>query len=267
MWGLTTKGWYHMEMQLFSSAEFGSIRAISRDGEPWFVAKDVCTALGVANSRDALARLDDDEKGVGLTDTLGGAQEMTIVNEPGLYTLVLSSRKPEARAFKRWITHEVIPAIRRTGGYMVARDGETPEETMARAVLIAQDAIARKDADISRLRAKTAALAPKAGMYDACMDGERWMSVTEVARLLAQYDPSIRRKDLYEWLRRDGVATTDKQASRYGIERGYAVNYQPPACFDQTTGEQIRPKPYIKITSKGLDWCVRRYCRQEAMGL
>ena len=254
-----------MDIQLFNSAEFGELRAINRDGEPWFVAKDVCTALGVANSRDALARLDDDEKGVGLTDTLGGAQEMTIVNEPGLYTLVLSSRKPEARAFKRWITHEVIPSIRRHGGYMAAKADETPEETMARAVLIAQDAIARKDADISRLRAKTAALAPKAGMYDACMDGERWMSVTEVARLLAQYDPSIRRKGLYEWLRRDGVATADKQASRYGIERGYAVNYQPPACFDQTTGEQIRPKPYIKITSKGLDWCIRRYCdRREA---
>ena len=255
------------DIQLFSNPEFGAIRAINQDGEPWFVAKDVCDALGIANSRDAIARLDDDEKGVGLTDTLGGSQEMATVNESGFYNLVLRSRKPEARAFKRWVTHEVIPAIRRTGGYMEASANETPEETMARAVLIAQDAIARKDADISRLRAKTAALAPKAGMYDACMDGERWMSVTEVARLLAQYDPSIRRKDLYEWLRRDGVATADKQASRYGIERGYAVNYQPPACFDQTTGEQIRPKPYIKITSKGLDWCVRRYCRQEAMGL
>ena len=255
------------DIQLFSNPEFGAIRAIDQDGDPWFVAKDVCDALGIANSRDAIARLDDDEKGVGLTDTLGGSQEMAIVNESGFYNLVLRSRKPEARAFKRWVTHEVIPAIRRTGGYMETKANETPEETMARAVLIAQDAIARKDADISRLRAKTAALAPKAGMYDACMDGERWMSVTEVARLLAQYDPSIRRKDLYEWLRRDGVATADKQASRYGIERGYAVNYQPPACFDQTTGEQIRPKPYIKITSKGFDWCVRRYCRQEAMGL
>ena len=256
-----------MDIQLFKSAEFGSIRATSKNGEPWFAAKDVCDALGIGNSRQALSRLDEDEKGVISNDTLGGVQEMASVNEPGLYTLVLSSRKPEARAFKRWVTHEVIPAIRRTGGYMAAKADETPEETMARAVLIAQDAIARKDADISRLRAKTAALAPKASMYDACMDGERWMSVTEVARLLAQYDPSIRRKGLYEWLRRDGVATADKQASRYGIERGYAVNYQPPACFDQTTGEQIRPKPYIKITSKGFDWCVRRYCRQEAMGL
>ena len=256
-----------MDIQLFNSAEFGELRAINRDGEPWFVAKDVCDALGLGNSRQALSRLDEDEKGVISNDTLGGVQEMASVNEPGLYTLVLSSRKPEARAFKRWVTHEVIPAIRRTGGYMEAKANETPEETMARAVLIAQDAIARKDADISRLRANAAALAPKAGMYDACMDGERWMSVTEVARLLAQYDSSIRRKDLYEWLRRDGVATADKQASRYGIERGYAVNYQPPACFDQTTGEQIRPKPYIKITSKGFDWCVRRYCRQEAVGL
>lgn len=254
-----------MSIQLFSSDEFGDVRAVNRGGEPWFVAKDVCDALGIANSRDALARLDDDEKGVGLTDTLGGAQEMTIVNEPGLYTLVLSSRKPEAKAFKRWITHEVIPSIRRTGGYMAAKSDETPEETMARAVLIAQDAIARKDADISRLRAKMAALAPKAGMYDACMDGERWMSVTEVARLLAQYDPSIRRKDLYEWLRRDRIATADNQATRYAIERAYAVNYQPPARFDQATGELVRTKPYIKLTSKGLDWCIRRYCdRREA---
>lgn len=86
------------------------------EGEPWFVAADVCRALGIGNSRDATARLDDDEKGVVSTDTLGGKQELTIVNEPGLYALVLSSRKPEAKAFKRWITHEVIPSIRKTGG-------------------------------------------------------------------------------------------------------------------------------------------------------
>ena len=257
-----------MEMQLFSSTEFGALRAIERDGEPWFVAKDVCDALSIANSRDALARLDDDEKNtVALTDGTPGNPNKTIVNEPGLYILVLSSRKPEARAFKRWITHEVIPAIRRTGGYMAARDGETPEETMARAVLIAQEAIARKDASIASLEAKNAALSPKAGMYDACMAGERWTSVTEAARIMAQYDPAVRRKDLYEWLRRDRIATADNQATRYAIERAYAVNYQPPARFDQATGELVRTKPYIKLTSKGLDWCVRRYCRQEAMGL
>lgn len=254
-----------MDIRLFHNPEFGVLHAVDRDGEPWFVARDVCDALGIANSRQAMSRLDEDEKGVISNDTLGGTQEMAFVNEPGLYTLVLSSRKPEAKAFKRWITHEVIPSIRRHGGYMAAKADETPEETMARAVLIAQEAIARKDADISRLRAKTAALAPKAGMYDACMDGERWMSVTEVARLLAQYDRAIRRKDLYEWLRRDRIATADNQATRYAIERAYAVNYQPPARFDQATGELVRTKPYIKLTSKGLDWCIRRYCdRREA---
>ena len=93
------------ELQLFRSQEFGDVRGIEKDGEPWFVAADVCRALELGNSRQALARLDDDEKGVILMDTPGGKQEMSIVNEPGLYTLVLGSRKPEAKAFKRWITH------------------------------------------------------------------------------------------------------------------------------------------------------------------
>ncbi len=108
------------ELQLFRSQEFGDVRGIEKDGEPWFVAADVCRALELGNSRQALARLDDDEKGVILMDTPGGKQEMSIVNEPGLYTLVLGSRKPEAKAFKRWITHEVIPSIRKSGGYTFA---------------------------------------------------------------------------------------------------------------------------------------------------
>lgn len=105
-------------MQIFQNEKFGKIRTLNLDGEPWFVAADVCKALLIVNSRDALTRIDDDEKGVVSTDTLGGRQEVTIVNEPGLYALILSSRKPEAKAFKRWITHEVIPAIRKHGAYI-----------------------------------------------------------------------------------------------------------------------------------------------------
>lgn len=105
------------ELMIFDNSQFGTIRAIEKDGEPWFVAADVCRALELGNSRQALARLDDDEKGVISTDTPGGKQEMNVVNEPGLYSLVLGSRKPETKAFKRWITHEVIPAIRQTGTY------------------------------------------------------------------------------------------------------------------------------------------------------
>lgn len=105
------------DIKIFESKEFGQVRSVLRDGEPWFVAADVCSALEISNNRDAMARLDADEKDVALTDTPGGQQEMSIVNEPGLYSLVLGSRKPEAKAFKRWITHEVIPSIRKTGQY------------------------------------------------------------------------------------------------------------------------------------------------------
>ncbi len=106
------------ELQVFNSPEFGKIRAIERNGEPWFVAADVCRALDLCDTSKALDRLDDDEKGTSLIRTLGGEQKMNIVNEPGLYTLVLGSRKPEAKAFKRWITHEVIPSIRKHGVYL-----------------------------------------------------------------------------------------------------------------------------------------------------
>lgn len=110
------------EMQVFEREEFGQIRTVTRDGEPWFVAADVCRVLEVQNVSKALNRLDDDEKmtltsSEGHSGQRGGAQVMNIVNEPGLYTLVLGSRKPEAKAFKRWITHEVLPSIRKTGAY------------------------------------------------------------------------------------------------------------------------------------------------------
>ena len=118
------------ELQVFNSSEFGNVRVVQVDGEPWFVAADVCRALEISNSRDAVARLDDDEKGVGSTDTLGGKQGMQIINEPGLYTLVLGSRKPEAKTFKRWVTHEVLPAIRKTGSYKTPKQSSDRDKAM-----------------------------------------------------------------------------------------------------------------------------------------
>nr|DAY31270.1 MAG TPA: repressor domain protein [Caudoviricetes sp.] len=104
-------------LKVFESPDLGKVRVVERSGEPWFVAADVCRALGLDSTGKALTRLDDDEKGVNSIHTLGGSQMMTIINESGLYALVLGSRKPEAKAFKRWVTHEVLPAIRRTGRY------------------------------------------------------------------------------------------------------------------------------------------------------
>ncbi len=111
------------EIRVFQSPEFETIRVLEQNGEPWFVAVDVCRALEISNSRDALSRLEDDEKmTVGLTDShsgqRGGAQSLNIISEPGLYALIFRSRKPDARAFKRWVTHDVIPSIRKHGLYV-----------------------------------------------------------------------------------------------------------------------------------------------------
>ncbi|HJK59514.1 MAG TPA: Bro-N domain-containing protein, partial [Methanocorpusculum sp.] len=95
------------------------VRVVMKDNEPWFVASDVCTVLGVTNNRDALRILDDDEKGVGISDTDGGPQTVGIISEAGMYTLALRSRKPQAKPFRRWVTHEVLPSINRTGSYAI----------------------------------------------------------------------------------------------------------------------------------------------------
>ena len=111
-------------MQEFSCEAFGTIRTTTIDNEPWFVAVDVCKALEIEGTSRAVERLDEDEKGMSSIHTLGGNQQLTIVSESGLYSLVLGSRKPEAKQFKRWITHEVLPTIRKTGQYsLVTADG------------------------------------------------------------------------------------------------------------------------------------------------
>ena len=171
------------KLMTFENAAFGKIRTLTIDGEPWFVAVDVCKALQIANSRDALTRIDDDEKGVVLTDTLGGKQEVTIVNEPGLYTLVLSSRKPEARAFKRWITHEVIPAIRKYGGYMTKSLLEQVLENPNLIYEFARRMLSEQQKN-ERLRQELDRAKPKADYYDAFIHPESCTNIRATAKEL-----------------------------------------------------------------------------------
>lgn len=187
--------------QVFENKEFGTIRAMrGDDGEPWFVAKDVCDALELSNVTVALQRLDDDERA---KFNLGRQGDTNVVNEAGLYTLILGSKKKEAHAFKRWVTHEVLPAIRRDGGYMVARD-ETPEETMARALLIAQEAINRKDSTIAAQRDTIRELSPKAAFFDAVGDSDGKMSVADLSKALRQAGIGMGQNRLFKWFRDNG---------------------------------------------------------------
>lgn len=173
------------ELKTYTNPTFGSIRTLNIDGEPWFVAVDVCMALGIGNVSMAISRLDDDEKNtVSLTEGIPGNPNKTIVNEPGLYALVLSSRKPEAKAFKRWITHEVIPSIRKHGGYIAGQEAMSPEELMAKALLMAQKTIADRDARISALQVEVAVAQPKAAYFDELVDRNLLTGIRETAKEL-----------------------------------------------------------------------------------
>ena len=127
-------------LQLFADKGF-RVRVVMRDGEPWFVAKDVCECLDLANSRDAVSRLDDDEKGVGKADTLGGSQDMMLISESGLYTLVMRSNKPDAKVFRKWVTSEVLPSIRKTGSYSVNQTQQQPQPALPTTYLEALEAL------------------------------------------------------------------------------------------------------------------------------
>lgn len=171
------------KLMTFENAAFGKIRTLTIDGEPWFVAVDVCRALEIGNPSMAVERLDDDEKGISTIDTLGGKQRMTIINEPGLYSLVLSSRKPEAKAFKRWITHEVIPAIRKYGGYMTKSLLEQVLENPNLIYEFARRMLAEQQKN-ERLRQELDRAKPKADYYDAFIHPESCTNIRATAKEL-----------------------------------------------------------------------------------
>lgn len=171
------------KLMTFESAAFGKIRTLTIDGEPWFVAADVCRALEIGNPSMTVERLDDDEKGISTIDTLGGKQRMTIINEPGLYSLVFSSRKPEAKAFKRWITHEVIPAIRKYGGYMTKSLLEQVLENPNLIYEFARRMLAEQQKN-ERLRQELDRAKPKADYYDAFIHPESCTNIRATAKEL-----------------------------------------------------------------------------------
>ncbi len=218
-----------MELRIFEKAEFGSVRVVMKGGEPWFVAKDVCNVLELENVGQALTCLDDDEKtsiapniitaDVGfdammqkahlpmhavIPEAGRGGRPLSLISEPGLYSLILRSRKPEAKAFKRWITHEVIPSIRRTGGYLATKPDDTPESIMARAVLIAQDTIKRLEDRNSELEGAVSEMKPKALFADSVASSTSSILVGQLAALIRQNGVDMGQNRLFEWMRGRG---------------------------------------------------------------
>ena len=173
------------EIQVFNNPEFGEIRTMELNGEPYFVGKEVAAILGYTNPRKAIAdHVDAEDKGVTKCDTLGGTQDMTIINESGLYSLVLSSKLPGAKRFKRWVTSEVLPSIRRNGGYIEGQETMSAEELMAKALVVAQQTLAAREARISQLTVQNTIMQPKAEYFDQLVERNTLTNFRETAKEL-----------------------------------------------------------------------------------
>jgi len=244
------------EIQIFNNSQFGDIRAINQNGEPWFVAADVCRVLEHTNVTVALDRLDDDEKAKFNLGLRGG--DTGCVNEPGLYSLVLGSRKPEAKAFKRWITHEVIPTIRKHGMYATPQTLEQmlndPDSMIKVLQTLKEERTARLQAEeTNRINA------PKVLFADSVAQAETDILVGELAKLLKQNGVETGQNRLYDRLRADGFIMKNstiptQKAMEMGLFRVIERSVTQPNGTTRVTQT-------TKVTGRGQIYFVNRYAK------
>lgn len=232
-------------------------------GEPWFVAKDVCDILELGNTTNALRALDEDEK-TNFTNcnvAQNGGRAPLIISEPGLYKLIMRSRKPEAKEFQRWVTHEVLPQIRRTGGYIHTTDTDSEEDILARAVLVAQKTIEHKNRQIAEKDAQIKVLEPKALFADAVAASDGTCLVGELAKMLRQNGLNIGQNRLFQLLRDDGFF--GKSGSNRNVPTQKAMDLglfriKETAVTHSDGHVTISRTP--KVTGKGQRYFIARYC-------
>lgn len=242
------------QLQVFNNEEFGQVRTTIINNEPWFVVKDVCSVLEIKNSRDALSRLDDDEKGVVSTDTLGGKQDLSIVNEAGLYTLVLGSRKPEAKRFKRWITHDIIPSIRKHGAYMTE---QTIEKVLTDPDFIIQLATQLKDEKAKRLEVEKQIeeQKPLVTFAETCLKSSDNILVRQLSKIANDEGIEIGEKRLYTKLREWGlIMKHSTEPYQYGMDREWFVveenNVKTPYGVKLSKTTKVTPKGQVYIIER-----------------
>lgn len=255
------------DVTIFRKDEFGAVRAVTLEGEPWFVAADVCRALGIDNT--ATRRLDEDEKAaLRLTQTSSNGTEqgrdVTIVNEPGLYSLVLASRKPEAKAFKRWITHDVIPSIRKTGGYIAGQETMDDDQLLANALMVAQRKIAERNKQLEAANAKIQADAPKVLFAETVEKAEGDILVRQLAKLMVQRGYDTGEKRLYDLLRRDGfVIKANAKDQNAPTQRSVDMGLMRSIERTVSSAEKTFISSTTLITPKGQIYFLNKYAPEK----
>ena len=211
--------------------ENNDVRTVELNGEPWFVLKDVCAVLGISNHKMTAQRLDADEVILtDLTDSMGRQQETTVINESGLYNVILRSDKPEAKPFRKWVTSEVLPSIRKNGGYIAGQEQLTPSELMAKALLVANKTLAERDARISELTVQNAIMQPKAEYFDELVDRNLLTSFRETAKQLG-----VEEKKFISFLMEKKYIYRDKKAKLMPYADKNNGLFEVKECFNEKT--------------------------------
>lgn len=245
------------ELQIFNSEEFGQVRTVTIENEPWFVGKDVAEALGYVKARNAIANHveDDDKRDAPIQGDLGGTQLMTIINESGLYALIFGSKLESAKRFKHWVTSEVLPSIRKTGGYQKPVQGK---ELLALAVLEAQKTIEEKDAQIEEMK-------PHAILGQAITTANTSILVGDMAKILRQNGVNIGGQRFFEYLREKGYLIKRKGAdwnlpTQRSMEMGL-FEIKESVHIDGNGCNKISRTP--KITGKGQNYFVNHFLKEK----
>lgn len=245
-----------MEIKIFKNPQFGAIRTMMQGNEPWFVGKDVAELLGYANPSKALAdHVDDEDKLNNESLSSLGQRGGWIINESGLYSLILSSKLPSAKAFKRWITHEVIPSIRKTGGYIEGQEHMSDADLMAKALLVAQRQIAQRDKQLQEMQ-------PKALFADSVCASSTSILIGELAKILKQNGVATGQNKLFAWMRDNGYLIRRKGADyNMPTQRGMEMQlFEIKETVVTHADGHTSINKTTKVTGKGQVYFVNKLC-------
>lgn len=267
------------DLQIFNNKEFGNDRAVVVNDLPWFVGKDVCEAFGDTNYRRSLSNIDESDKGVSQIDTPGGKQNMVVINESGLYSLLFQMQPQKAKGvsqndtlinerieklhrFKHWVTSEVLPSIRKNGGYIAGQETMSDEELMAKALLVANNKIAERDKIIEQKQARIEQMKPKEIFADAVATSHTSILVGDLAKLICQNGVQIGQKRLFVWLRDKGYLI--KSGSSYNMP---TQRYIEQGLFEIKESNLVNPDGSVritrtpKVTGKGQVYFVNKFLK------
>lgn len=252
------------ELQIFKSQEFGQVRTVTIAGEPWLVGKDVATALGYSNPSNAVVTHVDDEDKTTYSFQVSGSNyktKATLINESGLYSLVLSSKLPTAKKFKHWVTAEILPSIRRTGGYIADAETMTDAEIMSKALLIAKQTIDNREQRIRSLEAETERMKPKEIFADAVSASNSSILIGDLAKILHGNGIKIGRGRLFAWMREHGFLIKQKGTS-YNMPTQRAMELGlfrvKEGSYVDGKGNNIITKT-TKVTGKGQQYFINKF--------